>query len=524
MSGIDGLGCWGNGRSSEDGSTPEAAQGKVGSDEALEGARAEASQPPLKRLRERLISRDSEGQSLTRQVIEILSDDDDHPSVKAPPPPSMASSLSSASSSSSSLHSPVFPPNNGTGVARWLEASYRGLGDSEGRGGAQAPHSTPRPLPDTNRSSFLGHAARTPANEKEDGRSSTTVADGMGVNSATSANGFADFAARKSTGCVCTDYKGVAGVKGAAPHELDALDRNLECPICLDPLAVAAILDCGHSVCWACAHEWCSKGTSPTMDCPACHVSVRRGDFRRSVTLDKAVEAAVRAAGLDGADWDGRLRKGRELARSAEETRRDIQDKARSAEDKIQELKEEVKRLMEEREQQGGRGHTRWGRNRSAAARDTERDSISMSNAMSLHRMFILGGAQSNHEAANNLDSAPRAPTRLAMDMSSRQYMRRELSASGARGSSGAPAIRWAATPGLPPHPDPRTAGMMLPSGFAAASVAGRAGSVAGARRNPASITGRPRVTPGGAGLGGTVNYWCMKEQMGGVGRVSRDG
>eukprot|EP00904_Undaria_pinnatifida_P008688 jgi/Undpi1/494/HiC_scaffold_10.g03960.m1 len=123
---------------------------------------------------------------------------------------------------------------------------------------------------------------------------------------------------------------------------------NFECAICLSPVAVAALFACGHGSCWECAHDWCSRNTSPTMDCPTCHVSIPRGDFRRCIVLDEVVGQAVTAAGQDDDEWRSRLERGQNLAREAEAARRGARDAQRNAEETIAEQAAEIQRLREE--------------------------------------------------------------------------------------------------------------------------------------------------------------------------------
>ncbi|CAM9304082.1 unnamed protein product [Ectocarpus sp. 4 AP-2014] len=136
-----------------------------------------------------------------------------------------------------------------------------------------------------------------------------------------------------------------AAATAAASQELP---RNLECAMCFNPVAVAALFACGHGSCWECAHDWCSRETSSTMDCPTCHVSIPRSDFRRCVLLDEVVDRAVTAAGMDDDEWCARVERGQNLAREAEVRRRSLRDAQRSAEDTIAEQAAELEKLREE--------------------------------------------------------------------------------------------------------------------------------------------------------------------------------
>ncbi|CAM9350477.1 unnamed protein product [Ectocarpus sp. 6 AP-2014] len=146
------------------------------------------------------------------------------------------------------------------------------------------------------------------------------------------------------------DDVGIGGstAAAAAAAASQELPRNLECAMCFNPLAVAALFACGHGSCWECAHDWCSRETSSTMDCPTCHVSIPRSDFRRCVVLDEVVDRAVTAAGMDDDEWRARVERGQKLAREAEGRRRSLRDAQRSAEDTIAEQAAELEKLREE--------------------------------------------------------------------------------------------------------------------------------------------------------------------------------
>ncbi|CAB1121432.1 unnamed protein product [Ectocarpus sp. CCAP 1310/34] len=141
---------------------------------------------------------------------------------------------------------------------------------------------------------------------------------------------------------------GSTAAAAAAAAASQELPRILECAVCFNPLAVAALFACGHGSCWECAHDWCSRETSSTMDCPTCHVSVPRSDFRRCVVLDEVVDRAVTAAGMDDDEWRARVERGQKLAREAEGRRRSLRDAQRSAEDTIAEQAAELEKLREE--------------------------------------------------------------------------------------------------------------------------------------------------------------------------------
>eukprot|EP00903_Cladosiphon_okamuranus_P007267 g7045.t2 len=156
---------------------------------------------------------------------------------------------------------------------------------------------------------------------------------------------------------------GKSGQIGTALSASGDFPLNLECAICFNPLAVTALFACGHGSCWECAHDWCSRETSATMDCPTCHVSVPRSDFRRCVVLDQVVDRAVLAAGMDDDEWRARLERGQKLAREAETRRRDSRDAQRSAEETIAKQAAELKRLKEEAKEarsRGGSGRRAW--------------------------------------------------------------------------------------------------------------------------------------------------------------------
>ncbi|CAM9765343.1 unnamed protein product, partial [Choristocarpus tenellus] len=328
-------------------------------------------QPPLKRPRGKCISSaimTAGGPSSAaededhHQVIEILSDEDDHPSTvgallpfpiafpsssassSAPPPASSASSMNGVFSNwSASSNNPGNGPvdsvtpslpcrspllGSSAPVASYpvqsVAAGFVGKDDSNGTiGPSSVPGGIRRPTEGSAEVGMVSVDERTKTPKKSNAEGSIGVGN----------------------------HQDRTRASMAGPAVATSLDRNLECPICLDPMAVAAVLACGHSACWACVHQWCSMGTSCSMDCPTCHVSVPRGDFRRSVTLDKAIEIAVQLSGNDGPEWAGRVEKGLDLARAAEAGRRASQDEMREAEKKIDKLVKEVARLKEEQEQ-----------------------------------------------------------------------------------------------------------------------------------------------------------------------------
>lgn len=63
-----------------------------------------------------------------------------------------------------------------------------------------------------------------------------------------------------------SDGVGIGGSTGAAAAAAASqeLPRNLECAMCFNPLAVAALFACGHGSCWECAHDWCSRVSAST--------------------------------------------------------------------------------------------------------------------------------------------------------------------------------------------------------------------------------------------------------------------
>ncbi|CAM9673891.1 unnamed protein product [Choristocarpus tenellus] len=97
-------------------------------------------------------------------------------------------------------------------------------------------------------------------------------------------------------------------------EEMNPRYRNLECPICLDYMAVVSVLPCGHSGCWSCIDEWFGKDKKHSdLPCPICHASVSRGDTRRCLILDEVIEEAVTAVGMAGAEWKSRVERGLNL-------------------------------------------------------------------------------------------------------------------------------------------------------------------------------------------------------------------
>lgn len=71
------------------------------------------------------------------------------------------------------------------------------------------------------------------------------------------------------------------------------LQDLFECQICLEPIAVSASLECGHTYCITCVDDWSQRPepaaqngapkpeASATMDCPTCGSAVRRGALTR---------------------------------------------------------------------------------------------------------------------------------------------------------------------------------------------------------------------------------------------------
>ncbi|CAN0441307.1 unnamed protein product, partial [Phaeothamnion confervicola] len=129
---------------------------------------------------------------------------------------------------------------------------------------------------------------------------------------------------------------------------LPAADSLFECAICTDHMAIAAVIPCGHSFCWACMKEWCSRGETETMECPSCRVSVPRGDFRRCIALDDAIAGEVFRLGLGGDEWQGRLDAGRRAAANHEAERRRVQDEKRRREEEEQRERREFHQQRQE--------------------------------------------------------------------------------------------------------------------------------------------------------------------------------
>ena len=56
------------------------------------------------------------------------------------------------------------------------------------------------------------------------------------------------------------------------------MDNKLECPICLGPVHLPVVTQCGHIFCWNCIKDWLQK--NPIKICPIC---------KNCISLDKMV-------------------------------------------------------------------------------------------------------------------------------------------------------------------------------------------------------------------------------------------
>ncbi|CAN0287131.1 unnamed protein product [Pylaiella littoralis] len=248
--------------------------------------------------------------------------------------PAGASSAAAGVSASNS-HSSVV-------VQSWISSSVLGVSEEgeEGKRSEEGKASREAGQADADRSGWLGAAVLTTTNAG----ATSNIHQATGDDEESFATTMSSDQAGPLSGSATPGTTAAAAAAAAAAE----FPLNLECAMCFNPLAVAALFACGHGSCWECAHDWCSRDTSPTMDCPTCHVSVPRNDFRRCVVLDQVVDRAVLAAGMDDDEWRARLQRGQQLAREAESNRRDSRDNQRSAEDTIAKQAAELEKLRKE--------------------------------------------------------------------------------------------------------------------------------------------------------------------------------
>jgi len=92
------------------------------------------------------------------------------------------------------------------------------------------------------------------------------------------------------------------------------VSEGLKCGICYEVLATAAVLECGHTFCYLCAHKWLMKKSI----CPTCRESCKLENLRRIFNLDslseKEAQRVCKGSNERYANWISRKDEGIELA------------------------------------------------------------------------------------------------------------------------------------------------------------------------------------------------------------------
>eukprot|EP00940_MAST-03C_sp_MAST-3C-sp2_P001251 g1251.t1 len=105
------------------------------------------------------------------------------------------------------------------------------------------------------------------------------------------------------------------------------LESRLECPICMDFLAYAVNLPCGHSTCSKCWID-CSD-TGKRQECPVCRRSVARGAVSINLICDQMVEEFLtvdKSREDDYARWIQRKEEQKEYRKQLEPKRVEVVD------------------------------------------------------------------------------------------------------------------------------------------------------------------------------------------------------
>ena len=116
---------------------------------------------------------------------------------------------------------------------------------------------------------------------------------------------------RRRTTAASTDAKipasspRVGSPRAAEKAEADAAkaavadDIDCSCPVCMDPVACAAKAQCGHALCWTCAHQICRVADDDhPAHCPMCRAVIREhedeagrnGTLGRCAAMDAAAD------------------------------------------------------------------------------------------------------------------------------------------------------------------------------------------------------------------------------------------
>ena len=75
------------------------------------------------------------------------------------------------------------------------------------------------------------------------------------------------------------------------PADAGSLERDVQCPICLDPITTAVSTPCLHRFCAGCLERWMRLGNH---DCPECRGQIKtRRALRRDERFDQFVAATT---------------------------------------------------------------------------------------------------------------------------------------------------------------------------------------------------------------------------------------
>ena len=160
----------------------------------------------------------------------------DFGSARAQRPASGASAAAAAAAAAAPADASVVPPFK----------SVRGGGRDEGGEG--------KPSAEEMNASASGSAAAAAAAGKDAGGGGSGWLGGLVA---------AAKAATSKINSKDDDPGTKSGQIGSAVSASGDFPINLECAICFNPLAVAALFACGHGSCWECAHDWCSRVSVP---------------------------------------------------------------------------------------------------------------------------------------------------------------------------------------------------------------------------------------------------------------------
>eukprot|EP01048_Picozoa_sp_COSAG05_P008635 COSAG05_NODE_667_length_8005_cov_4.987984_7_plen_540_part_00 len=112
----------------------------------------------------------------------------------------------------------------------------------------------------------------------------------------------------------------------------DAELEDCSCPVCMEPVACAAKADCGHPLCWTCAHQLCRDADSERpATCPMCRAVIREqvdpagaiGTLGRCEATDKLAQrqAARTMKGEALRSWRERVAEGDAIVTRIEQDR-----------------------------------------------------------------------------------------------------------------------------------------------------------------------------------------------------------